>query len=138
MRVVLDTNVVVSRYLNPSGAPAQIINLWQQDKFDLVVSEAILVEYKQVLGYEHLRSRHHLSSVEIDVIIEDFREFSIRTIPERVLMVVKEDPDDNIFLECAIAGNAEYIVSGDPHLLKLGSYKGIQILTPASFLSLVS
>jgi len=58
--------------------------------------------------------------------------------PEEHFAVIKEDPDDNIFLDCAIAGKVEYIISGDEHLLNLKKFKGIKILTPGEFLREIS
>ena len=61
MRVVLDTNVVVSRYLSPHGVPAQILGYWREAAFDVVVSKAILAEYRHTLQYERLRVVHHMT-----------------------------------------------------------------------------
>src|SRR5919202_1831035 len=102
MRVVVDTNVVVSRYVAPRGRPAQVLNHWQQGDFDLLVSEPILREYERVLGYDHVRTRHLMSDEEITDIIEDFGEFAIVVDPSEKLAVVKDDPDDDKFLECAV------------------------------------
>ena len=136
MRVVADTNVVVSRYVAPRGAVVRILERWQQNAFDLLVSEAILAEYQRVLAYPRLRARHGLSDEEISVVvIEDFREIGLLIEPEVSLSVVEDDLDDDKFLECAVAGGAEYIVTGDPHLLNLKQYQGIQILSPAAFLA---
>ncbi len=135
MRVVADTNVVVSRYVAPRGVVVRILERWQQNAFDLLVSEAILAEYQRVLAYPRLRARHGLSDEEISVVIEDFREIGLLIEPEVSLSVVEDDPDDDKFLECAVAGGAEYIVTGDLHLLNLKQYQGIQILSPAAFLA---
>lgn len=139
MRVVVDTNVVVSRYLAPQGRAALVLERWQQEKFYLLVSEPILREYERVLKYDRLRSRHGLSDEEIAELIEDFREFAVLVIvgPEATLGVVKQDREDNKFLECAAVGGAECLVSGDEHLLALEQYQGSQILSPAAFLAVL-
>lgn len=134
MRVVLDTNIVVSRYVAPQGVVAQVLERWRQQSFELVVSEAVLSEFQRVLAYDRIRARHLMSDEEILALIEDFREFAILVEPSETADAIKDDPDDNKFLECAEAGGAEYIVSGDPHLLALKQYRGIQILSPAAFL----
>lgn len=137
MRVVIDTNVVVSRFLAPTGTPARIFAQWQRNAFELVVSEGTLAELEQVLGYERIRSRHQMSQEEIHAAINGFRRFAVLVQVAERLEVVREDPEDNKFLECAVAGNAEYIVSGDAHLLHLREYRGIHILSPAAFLALL-
>ncbi len=63
MKVVVDTNIVVSRYLTPGGVVAPILAYWRQKRFDLVVSEPILVEYGRVLGYPYLRARHQMTDI---------------------------------------------------------------------------
>lgn len=135
MRVVADTNVVVSRYVAPHGIVVRILNRWQQNAFDLLVSEAILAEYQRVLAYPRLRARHGLSDEQISAVVDDFREIGLLIEPEVSISAVEDDPDDDKFLECAVAGGAEYIVTGDSHLLNLKQFQGIQILSPAAFLA---
>ena len=80
MRVVLDTNSIVSCYLTPQGRFARILDLWEQDAFDLLVSEVILTEYSQVLTYPRLRSVHRLTDarhVEISSALRAFAEFLV-------------------------------------------------------------
>ncbi|GAB6273794.1 MAG: putative toxin-antitoxin system toxin component, PIN family [Peptococcaceae bacterium] len=138
MRIVIDTNVVVSRFLSPKGTPAQIFEKWRVEAFELLVSEPVLSEYQKVLSYKHVRACHKMTNGEIAEIIRDFRKFAILVNSGEKLEVIKEDPDDNKFLEVAEAGGAEYIVSGDEHLLKLREYRSIQILSPAAFLAALS
>ncbi len=138
MRIVLDTNVVVSRFLSPKGPPAEIFVKWQQETFEVVVSESILAEYAQVLEYEKLRARHGLSHEEIANLISDMRRFAVLINPQETPRVVRDDPEDDKFLSCAMAGGADYVISGDDHLLKLQAYRGIQILSPRAFLLMLS
>jgi uncharacterized protein len=138
MRAVLDTNVFVSRFLSPRGVPAEIFQHWKAEVFELVVSEPILAEYVQVLGYEKVRSRHRMGEAEIADIISDLRRYAVLVEPKETPRVVKDDPDDDKFLSCAVVGGAEYIVSGDAHLLALRTYQDIQILSPRAFLLVLS
>ncbi len=133
MRIVVDTNIVISRYLSPHGTPAQLIQQWEEGAFTLLVSEPILEEYQEVLAYERLRKLHQLSDDEIEQVIVHFRSFAEMVTVEGTLQVIHEDPDDDKFLECAVSGGAGYIVSGDRHLLDLKEYEGIVTLDPASF-----
>lgn len=136
-RVVFDTNVIASRFISPQGPPAQLFDLWQQQVFELLVSEPILAEYEGVLQYEMISLHHRMSAAQIHQVIEDFREFATLVSPRAHLTVIAEDPPDNRFLECAVEGGALFIVSGDHHLLDLGHYRGIQVLLPKAFLSLL-
>jgi putative PIN family toxin of toxin-antitoxin system len=134
MRVVLDTNVIISSYLTPHGRVARIVTLWEQGAIDVLVSDVILDEYARVLRYPRHRKAHQLTDDQLADIDEAFREFSEYIEPEDTPAVVEEDPDDDHFLACADWGRADCLVSGDPHLLKLDYYKGIPILSPAAFL----
>jgi putative PIN family toxin of toxin-antitoxin system len=136
MRVVLDTNVVVSGYLAPTGTPAAVLSLWERGVFDLVVSAEIVAEYERVLREPDIRRLHHKTDSEIDAVIQRIRQAALQAVPAQRLAVVAADSDDDKILECAVAGNADHIVSGDKHLLALGSYQEIQILPPAVFVRL--
>lgn len=135
MKVVLDTNVIISRFLSPLGSPARIFHLWQSGSFELLVSESILSEYKKVLSYDRIQRCHKMTAEDMTQAIDGFSQFSI-VVPTGESLTVSKDPDDNKFIECAFFGGADYIVSGDPHLLELIEYQGIQILTPRQFLHL--
>ncbi len=137
MRAVVDTNVFVARLLSPTGAPAQVSDLWEAGAFELVVSEPILTEYARVLAYPHLAARLRLDAAAIAELIAALRQFAILVEPTEPLTVIRDDPHDDKFLECAVAGGAEYVVSGDKHMLQLGEYCGIQILPPAAFATLL-
>ncbi len=137
MRVVLDTNVIVSAILSPTGAPARLVGFWQTQVFGLVVSEDLLQEYLRALSYPHVAVRHGMNATEASQIVEDFRQFSDNVNPDAMPRVVLEDPDDDKVLACAVAGGADFLVSGDTHLLRLEEYQGVRILTPAAFLMLL-
>jgi putative PIN family toxin of toxin-antitoxin system len=137
MRVVVDTNIVVSSYLTPQGKAAQILSYWKDQVFDLIVSEEILSEYQSALLYPRVQKLHCMTKEEVEEIIDDFRKFAIVVNPKSKISVVKDDPDDNKFLECAEEGGASYVVSGDGHLLGVGEYKNIQALSPATFIALL-
>ena len=137
MRLVLDTNVVVSRFLSPLGPPARVVEHWSAETFVLLVSEPILAEYRRALLYERVRARHGMSEQQVAEVIAGFRQFATLVVPQVALQVIRDDPADDKFLECAVTGGADYIVSGDTHLLRLGEYAGIQILSPAGFLMLL-
>jgi putative PIN family toxin of toxin-antitoxin system len=138
MRIVVDTNVLISRALSNRGAPARIIEQWVEGAFELVISEDILDEYERVLGYERIQKNAVITAEQIIALLSKIEEAGTLVIPSETLSVVDKDPDDNKFLECAIAGAADYIVSGDAHLLSLGEYQGVRILSPADFLDVLN
>ncbi len=137
MRVVLDTNVIVSAHLKPHGYIAQIFAAWHEEVFDVVVSDAILTEYEEVLLRPNIQKRHQLTSSQVKQTIEDIRELAILVQPTDIPEVVQDDPDDNTFLACGIAGRAEYIISSDPDLLDIQEFHGMHILTPMQFLEVL-
>lgn len=138
MIVVLDTNVVISALISTGGPPTQIIDLWEAGAFDIAASAPLLDEVKRVLGYDKVKKYLKCTPEEIDRLLNGWRTASIYVEPEEELEVIKDDPDDNRVLECAVVAEADYIVSGDHHLLDLGEYRGIEILPPAGFILLMT
>jgi uncharacterized protein len=137
MRVVLDTNVIVSGLRAGLQPPAQILDLWSEGKIDVLASDATITELERVLNYPRIRQLTGFTDDQIRRFIEQFEQECLLINPEVEVEVVTQDPTDNIFLSLAVAGAAEYIVSGDrKHLLPLKSYQGIKIVTPALFISL--
>ena len=134
MRVVLDTNILVSRFLVPSGNPARIMGHWEAGAFELLVSEAIVAECRRVLGYPRIQKKYKYSDDEADKYIAGLGRLATVVIPSEELDAVAADRDDNRIIECAVEGDADYIVSGDSHLKDLRDYRGIRILTPTAFL----
>jgi len=131
MRVVLDTNIIVSAYLG--GVLEGIIVAWKSGKFTLVVSKEIAEEYLDVLRRPKLK----IEKTEIDdfaALLLDRAEF---VIPLEALNVIEDDPSDNKFLEAAVAGNAKFIVSGDNHLLELESFQKISIIAARQFVDML-
>jgi hypothetical protein len=129
MKIVIDTNVFVSSFFG--GNPREIIDLWKEWQLTLCISGDILEEYIDVLSRlgmkdeEELRELLSLFSQGINIL------FTAQT-PK--VNIVHEDPEDNKFIECAIALNAKTIITGDNHLLSLKKFQGIEILTPKEFL----
>jgi uncharacterized protein len=129
MRVVLDTNTLVSAFLF-SGPASRLVPLWQTGHLTVLVSKAILEEYYRVLAYP----KFELSQAEIKALIEEELLPYIEAVKvSRHLPVVCRDPEDMKFLECAVNGRAEYLITGDPHLRSLGAYQGVAIVAAAEF-----
>lgn len=136
MRVVIDTNVWVSALISPNGTPAKIIN--HPAEFDLLISLAILIELERVLHYDRIQKRYRLTEEMIGAYLLTVRLDSELVVVTQQVSAVERDPDDNSVLACAIQAGADYVVSGDPHLIDLVTYRGIPILTPGAFLAVLS
>ncbi|MCE5259595.1 MAG: putative toxin-antitoxin system toxin component, PIN family [Chloroflexi bacterium] len=137
MRAVLDANVLVSALLSPHGSPAGLLSRWEAGQFELLYSADTLQELQRVLHYSRLRARYPLPEEEVRRFLWLFPRFATQVTPKETITFIASDPDDNRYLECAIAGGAEVIVSGDKHLLTLGDFRGIRILTSAEFTALL-
>jgi hypothetical protein len=133
IKLVIDTNVFISSFFNKDGNPKKIIDLWKTGQIILCISEKILEEYIEVLIRLGLEQEKELS--EIIYLFGNSTNLSCQPVISEI-KIITEDPEDNMFLEYAIANDADYIISGDKHLLELESYKNIIILSPVSFLQL--
>lgn len=129
MKVLLDTNVIMSAVFF-GGFPLKILNGWRNGAIELVVSEDILSEYVEIA------SRLHKSYPQIDFIpwIEFIRQNATNIDVRGPYKSVCDDPDDDMFIACALASEAKLICSGDRHLLAVDGYQGIEILPPRQFI----
>ncbi|MCI0553527.1 MAG: putative toxin-antitoxin system toxin component, PIN family [Anaerolineae bacterium] len=130
-RVVLDTNIFVSMALG--GQVGKINDEWRAGKFILVVSNEIVSEYLDVLQ----RPKLHLKSRTIATIVNRIYRKAEFVAPEEKIFVVLADTSDNKFIEAAIEGKTDYIVSGDKHLLDLKEFQSIPIITAREFLDIL-
>ena len=137
IRAVLDANVFISAILSEKGIPGKILRAWGDERFHLVTSEAILNEIARVLRYPNIARRHRWSETQLQAFLEDVQNLAILTPGQLTLSVIELDPSDNRYLECAVEGEASYIVTGDRHLLDLTQHQGIEILTPRAFIELL-
>lgn len=137
VRVVIDTNVFVSALISKTHSPPlHVYNVLKSKDFLLITSPALLEELSDVLHREEIIKLHKLSPEQIQAILVEIAETSYIVSGRTLLQVVIEDPDDDTFLAAAIEGHAEYIVTGDHHLLDLRTYKDIKIVTPKEFLTI--
>ena len=129
-RLVLNTSVFISALLF-RGPTRQLVSLWQGDEIVFLVSSAVLKEYLRVLSYPKFRLEKDEIKSLIEVEVMPFVEpVKVRT----RLSVINKDPSDNKFLELAVDGNADAVVSSDTHLLEITAYGGIEIVCVADFL----
>jgi len=137
MKVVLDANVYVSSLLTQRGNARKIIDLWEEDAFELAISEPMFDEIKRVLQHPHLVKIHGKSIREIENYTVLLRK-NASTVSSQQQIGVSADESDNRYIECAVEGGANLLVTGDKkHLLPIKEYQGVQIITPATFLALI-
>lgn len=130
MRVVADTNVLVSALIFPGGAPETVYRLALEGRLELVTSTTLLAELGRVLttkfGWDAARTEAAVAAViRVAELVE----------PREPVAEIEADSADDRVLEAAAEGNADAIVSGDRHLLALGSWRGVKLESPASFLA---
>lgn len=132
MRVVLDTNVLVSAFIRTRG---RVTSLWQaarERRYRLVLSPVIISEVAETLRKDfHWEERRLVNRSKL------MARTAEMVVPRLVIDVVQDDPDDNRILECAVEGKADLIVSGDRVLLRLKSYQSIPIVRPIDFLRIL-
>ena len=129
MRVVIDTNVFVSSFFG--GYPRQVTDLWIKGKITLCLSRVIIREYTEVL--ERLQLESELSEL---LALFGRGHNSLFTAKTPDLHIVDDDPDDDKFIECAVALKAEYVISGDKALCAVEEYMGIGVVTPRVFIEI--
>lgn len=139
LKIVLNCNVLISGLITPKANPGRILRLAHERKVELLVSPAIMQEYWRVLHYPKIIKRLEKIGVPLasaESFLKNFNEITTVTLGELEVKVITNDPTDDKFLSCAVEGEADFIVSGDDHLLSVQEFEGIRILTPQAFLNL--
>lgn len=138
LRAVLDANVFVSALIRPQGPPGRILaSFLEGPAFELVVSVSIFDELRRCLNYPQVRRRIAVTDEELDLWVAALDLIAEPTEGTMEVRGVSEDPDDDQYLAAALEGRAQFIVSGDRHLLDLRTYEGVRIVTPREFLRLL-
>ena len=128
MKIVADTNVLVSALIFPGGAPEAAYRLALEGRIELGTSSPLLTELGRVLTEKFGWDAQRAESV-----VEQLLRVAELVEPTEVVAEIDADPADDRVLEAALAAGAEAIVSGDRHLLALGSWRGIRVVSPAAF-----
>ena len=137
IRVFLDTNVFVSALLMPNNPPAKILELVLEGRLNLVLSPDIIGEIVRVCKYPRIQQALEKRSITSEEVGEAFLKIiQVATITpgDFVVQGVSPDPDDDMVLAGAVEGKADFIISGDRHLLELKDFQGIEIMLPTDFL----
>jgi putative PIN family toxin of toxin-antitoxin system len=130
MKAVLDTNVLISGVIS-TGVAHDVVVAGFRGEYQFIVSEATVTEFGDTL--RKYPEKFNMSEQEIQTEVTTVQMFAEFVDPDVNLTVVEEDPDDDKFLEAAVAGDADYLVSGDSHLLNLDSFRDIRIIDPRTF-----
>jgi uncharacterized protein len=130
LSVTADTNIWVSAF-NYRGNPRRLIDLAQNELIHLAISDTIIEETRRILA-----KRFNWSAERIDEAEYQMRDISKHVTPTQTVDVVKDDPDDNRIVECAIEAGSDYLVTGDKDLLRVGSHGTIRIMKVAEFLGI--
>lgn len=138
LRIVLDTNLLVSSLLVHTGLPAQAITAWRQRQFLLVTSPAIIAELETTLAYGHIRRKYPITDEDVAAIVTLLTQEAL-VVPGAadVSGTIPDDPDDEKVLAAAADSQADLIASGDKHLLALGTYHNIPIVTVREMLEIL-
>lgn len=136
MRIVLDTNVLISSLVAAKSAPAQILARCNAGELEMLVSLDTLAELRRVLAYPRIQKRLYYNAGQIEAYIDLLQQIGVMIDQVPKVRAVPDDADDDKFIALALAGNASYLVTGDDHLLSMRQFQGITILKPAAFISL--
>jgi putative PIN family toxin of toxin-antitoxin system len=136
VRVVFDTNIFVSAFIQPRSPPGRLLaRLIQGDGFELVLSASIIAEVSRALRYPKVRKRIGLDDDDLDLRVAMLGLLATMvSVNSRTVAGVSRDPDDDAILAAAVEGCADYVATGDHDLLAIGDYQGIRIVTPRAFL----
>jgi len=135
VKIVLDANLFASALIKPDSNPGKILGLVHQNQVELILSPAVIKEIKRILLYPKIKKYHRKTAEEIDAYFDDILMFAWIVEGNETVEVIKDDPTDNKYLACASEGEADYIVSGDHHLLNIENYQEIEIIKAKAFLN---
>lgn len=128
LKVVIDTNVFISAFYLPESRPANVVLLARRKTILNLISPQILKEVERIIKKKLLWDNSKTEGA-----VRLIKNFSEEVHPQERLAIIVDDPDNRI-LECAVAGQANFIISGDKHLLNLKNFQEINVVTPADFL----
>jgi putative PIN family toxin of toxin-antitoxin system len=137
LKAVLDTNVLISALLSSDGIPNQLL---RQAKltYQLFISREILEEVRDVLLKPKIQRKMSLTEDKILAFLSTIQRVAIVVENPPLLPIIEDDPDDDVILACSLEAKVDYLVSGDIHLKRIGSYKGISVVSPSEFFAIIN
>ncbi len=135
LRIVPDTNILVSALIRKSGKPREIFNKFLNEEIVFTLSEEVLIEFIDVLNRPKFSA---ITEEEKTDFIKYLSELGELVYPQQKIDFISEDPKDNKILETAVKGKADYIITGDEHLLKLKEFRKIKIVNADEFLRILN
>jgi len=135
MRITTDTNILISGTFW-TGDSFRILNLVNKNNIKLILSDEILLEYNTTINKDEILDKIEDKGLIASKIVKTALNNATIVEPNEKLDIVKDDPDDNKILECAIEGNVDYLITNDNHLLRIKQFRGIKIITPEEFLEI--
>ena len=136
IKVVFDSNILVSATFW-TGDSFTVLNQADKGVIKNFLSKEIEEEYRRVITSEEIIEKQERLRLNMQEIVERVIITSMIVIPKRKITAVKDDPDDDKIIECAVEGKVDYIITQDNHLLKLKDFEGIRIVTPKEFLDIL-
>lgn len=137
MRAVIDTNILMRAVIKPLGTVGPVLRRLRDGDYVLIFSEPLLTELVDVLNRPRIKEKYGLAPDDIETIVALILLRGEAVVPTRRITICR-DPEDNMFLEAAVDGGADIIVSGDDDLLQIEAFEGIPIVRPGEFLSKLS
>ncbi|HET6947289.1 MAG TPA: PIN domain-containing protein [bacterium] len=133
-RVVPDVRALIQAAISSTGPAALLIASWEQGDSSLITCEQIMADYASVLRRPHIIGKfRHITPQRVATSVTALRSHAILVTLTDIPRVVPEDPDDDVVVACAVLGSADYIVSRDRHLLRLGAHQGIPVVSTEAF-----
>ena len=136
MRVVIDTGVLVSGLIRPRGTTGEVLLALRDGKFTVLYSNETIMEIIDVLGRDKFRLKYHILPGDVSALINLIRLRGEAVIPKQRVADCR-DPKDDKYLDVALAGEVDYLISGDLDLVSMNPYRSIPIITPAEFLAMI-
>ncbi len=140
LRVILDTNVIVSAVISDKGAPRRIYEAWREGRFNLVTAPVLIVEVDGVLRRPKIQQRYRLTDIDIasQLLLLSTQAYQIPDPDLDSVEPIVGDPADNMFLACCLSSQPDFLVTGDQELVSLGQHGATQIVSPGEFLTLLA
>lgn len=134
-KVVFDVNILVSAIIAPAGAPARALQAAIEEEWDIGGSAHIVQKLIEVLSRPKFSGR--LSNAALNAFLLEYQHYAVRVYPHPGTRGMTDDAEDDLVLGTAVTANADYLVTGDRGLLRIGEYRGVRIVGAAEFLELI-